>query len=328
MCHLSAIQASLTTTATASQSGGGATRLSARLRAGFERIDARLAPFRRSLVWLVTIAMLVWLGFQLDAIGWARLWTARPLEPAFYLLVLAAYLVLPVADTLIYRRLWGIGFWASLGVFLRKRVYNSVVLGYSGEVGLLVWARTRIGRSDAQIVHAIKDTNILSAMVSAVASVGLVAWLALHVAYARLPIGAIGWWGGVTIAATGLLPFGLFLRGKVLALDRRDTLAVLAIHGARFALGMVLLVAQWRVALPGSMTGDLVILLAVQVLVGRIPLVPNRDVLFVGIALAISRNLGLAHHALASVLIVTSALQQGLHPAVFALSTVIERRRP
>lgn len=277
-------------------------------------------------MWLVTAAMLVWLGLQLDAIGWATLWAARPREPLFYLLVLTAYFVPPVADTLIYRRLWGIGFWASLGAFLRKRVYNSVVFGYSGEVGLMVWARTRVARSDAQIAHAIMDTNILSAMVSAAAAVGLVAWLALHVAVARLPAGAIGWWGGVTIAVTGLLPFGLFLRGRVLALDRRDTLAVLAIHGARFVLGMALLVAQWWVALPGSVTGDLVTLLAVQVLVGRIPFVPNRDVLFVGIALAVSGNLAIAHHALASVLITTSALQQGLHLVVFAVSALAEGR--
>lgn len=270
--------------------------------------------------------MLVWLGLQFDAIGWARLWAARPHEPLFYLLVIAAYFVLPVADTLIYRRLWGIAFWPSLGAFLRKRVYNSVVLGYSGEVGLMVWARSRVARSDAQIAHAIKDTNILSAMVSAFAAAGLVAWLALHIAIARLPAGVIGWWGGVTIAATGLLPFGLFLRGRVLALDRRDTVAVLAIHGVRFVLGMALLVAQWRVALPGSLTGDLITLLAVQVLVGRIPFVPNRDVLFVGIALAVSGNLGLAHHALASVLITTSAIQQGLHLVVFAVSTLAEGR--
>ena len=277
-------------------------------------------------MWLVTIAMLVWLGLQLDAIGWATLWTARPREPLFYLLVLAAYFVLPVADTLIYRQLWGIAFWPSVGAFLRKRVYNSVVLGYSGEVGLMVWARARVARSDARIAHAIKDTNILSAMVSAVAAIGLVAWLALHVAVSRLPTGAIGWSGALTIAATGVLPFALFLRGKVLALDRRDTFAVLAIHGARFVLGMALLVAQWRVALPGSATGDLITLLAVQVLVGRIPLVPNRDVLFVGIALAVSGNLGLAHHALAGVLIVTSAIQQGLHLVVFAVSALAEGR--
>ena len=298
-----------------------------RFRAVLDQAEARAARFRRPLVWLVTGVMLVWLGLQLDAIGWAAIWSARPRQPLFYLLVVTAYFIQPVADTLIYRRLWGIAFWPSFGVFLRKRVYNSVVLGYSGEVGLMIWARTQVARSDAQIAHAIKDANILSALVSAAATAGLVGWLALHVSVEQLPLSAIGWWGAVAIAVTGLLPFGLFLRGRVLALDRRDTIALLAIHGTRFALGMVLLVAQWRVALPGSLTGDLITLLAVQVVVGRIPFVPNRDVLFVGIALAVSGNLAIAHHALASVLIVTSALQQGLHLVVFAASTLIEGRK-
>ena len=297
-----------------------------RFRAALRYAETSATRYRRPLVGLVTIAMLVWLGLQLEEIGWAAIWAARPREPLFYLLVVAAYFVPPVADTLIYCRLWGIGFWPSFGAFLRKRVYNSVVLGYSGEVGLMVWARSRVARSDAQIAHAIKDTSILSAMVSATATAGLVGWLALHVSVERLPLGAIGWWGAVAIAVAGLLPFGLFLRGRVLALDRRDTIALLAIHGARFALGMALLVAQWRVALPGSLTGDLITLLAVQVLVGRIPFVPNREVLFVGIALAVSGNLTIAHHALASVLITTSALQQGLHLVVFAVSTLAEGR--
>ena len=298
-----------------------------RLRAALDQAEAWVAPFRRPLVWLVTGAMLVWLGLQLDAIGWATIWASRPREPLFYLLVVAAYFVPPVADTLIYRRLWGIAFWPSFGAFLRKRVYNSVVLGYSGEVGLMIWARTQIARSDAQIAHAIKDTNILSALVSAAATAGLVGWLALHVSVERLPMGEIGWWGAIAIAVAGLLPFGLFLRRRVLALDRRNTIALLAIHGTRFALGMVLLVAQWRIALPGSLAGDLITLLAVQVVVGRIPFVPNREVLFVGIALAVSGNLAIAHHALASVLIATSALQQGLHLLVFAVSTLAEGRR-
>ena len=298
-----------------------------RFRAALDRAEAWVARFRRPLVWLVTGAMLVWLGLQLNAIGWATIWAARPREPLFYVLVVVAYFVLPVADALIYRRLWGIGFWLSLGAFLRKRVYNAVVLGYSGELGLMVWARTRVARSDAQIAHAIKDTNILSALVSAAATAGLVGWLALHVSIERLPLGAIGWWGAVAIAVAGLMPFGLFLRRRVLALDRRDTIALLAIHGVRFALGMALLVAQWRVALPESLIGDLITLLAVQVLVGRIPFVPNRDVLFVGIALAVSGNLAIAHQALASVLIVTSALHQGLHLVVFAGSSLIEGRQ-
>lgn len=298
-----------------------------RFRAALQYAEARAARFRGTLVWLLTGAMLVWLGLQLNAIGWAAIWAARPREPLFYVLVIAAYFVLPVADTLIYRRLWGIAFWSSFGAILRKRVYNAMVIGYSGEVGLMVWARGRVARSDAQIAHAIKDTNILSAVVSAAATAGLVGWLALHVSVERLPLGVIGWWGAVAIAVAGLLPVGLLIRRKVLTLDRRDTIALLAIHGLRFILGMALLVAQWRVALPGSLADDLITLLAVQVLVGRIPFVPNRDVLFVGIALAVSGNLAIAHHALASVLITTSALQQGLHLVVFAVSTLTEAHR-
>ena len=115
---MSAVPAS-TTRLTARRSDDLGAASFAWLRSVLDRAEARLARYRRPLVWLVTIAMLVWLGLQLDALGWVKLWAACPREPLFYLLVLAAYCVLPVADTLIYRRLWDIGFWASLGAFLR-----------------------------------------------------------------------------------------------------------------------------------------------------------------------------------------------------------------
>ena len=67
----------------------------------------------------------------------------------------------------------------------------------------------------------------------------------------------------------------------------------------------------------------LLILLAIYVLVGRIPFVPNRDVLFVTIALAVSNRLALASAPLAGVLLATSALQQAFDLIVFGLSAFI-----
>jgi len=85
--------------------------------------------------------------------------------------------------------------------------------------------------------------------------------------------------------------------------------------------------AQWRVALPGTGWTALIALLAIQVLVGRLPLVPNRDVLFAGVALSMSGTLAMKEASLAGVLVVTSVLQQALHLLTFAATEEVGATR-
>lgn len=272
--------------------------------------------------------MLAWLGWRLTGIGWEVVWLALPTQTSFYTLVLIAYLVLPVADALIYHRLWGSNFRRTMAACLRKRVYNSALIGYSGEVVLLVWARRNTRRSDTAILHAIKDVNILSAVVSGIGAALLVGWLVTRAAFAPLESAAIAGWGAITVGMAVLLPLALLIWRRALAMRRDEVAAVLAIHSLRFALGLVLLAAQWWLVLPGVSLDAVMTLLAGYVLVGRIPFVPNRDVLFVGIVLAASSGLAIPQAALAGVLIATSAMQQLLHLAMFGVAAAMREDAP
>ncbi len=265
-----------------------------------------------------------YLAVRLDRIGWASLWEARPTEPAFYLLVLLAYLVLPVADTLIYRRLWDIEFWPSLGTFMRKRIYNSAFIGYSGEIFLMVWARRRIEQSDSQIAHDIKDTNILSAAVSTYVSAGLILYALTHAAFHSLTAGEFQYWSIATLLIAGLAPVALLFRKYFMRLPARTALIVMAIHSARFFVGQLLILWQWQIVMPDVGWNNLVTLLAVQILVGRIPLLPNRDLIFISIGIALSGKLAMSPAMVAGLLITTSALQQMFHLVVF-LWTSLQR---
>ena len=289
-----------------------------RLHGALLRIERKLQPWRAPLGWIAFAGVLGWLLLQLRAIGWSSLRAALPTSPTFYALVVAAYLVLPLADTAIYRGLWRTRAVATFRICLRKRIYNSVLIGYSGEVALLLWARERVGRSAAELAHAIKDVNVLSAAVSTYGAAALICWLATRVALDRLPDAALIWWGAATIALAAVSPLLFIRRGGVLAMPLREGAPVLAVHAVRFVLGLLLVLAQWRVALPGTGWTALVALLAVQVLVGRLPLVPNRDVLFAGVALSMSGTLAMKEASLAGVLVVTSVLQQALHLLTFA----------
>lgn len=286
---------------------------------------ARIDPWRRVLGWSLVAAMMAWLAWRLSQIGWSAVARELPTSPAFYALILAAYFALPLADALIYRRLWGIPIARSIAMLMRKRVYNSVLVGYSGEAALLVWARGRTSRNNTAILHAIKDVNILSAVVSGCAATLLIAWLATRTTLDQLPTGALTWWGVATIAIAAILPLVLVARRGVLLMALPDVIAVLAIHALRFGLGLILLAAQWWVVMPDASATALLLLLAVYVLVGRIPFVPNRDMLFVVAALAVCGRLAIDPASLAGILVASGSIQQALHLVAFALAAAMPK---
>jgi hypothetical protein len=279
------------------------------------------ARLRRLAGWAVMLAVAAWLVLRLGDIGWAELWAARPSSPLYYVLVLAAYLVLPVADTLIYRRLWAIRFWPSLPAFLRKRIYNSALLGYSGEVYLLMWARKRVDQVDRALAHAIKDTNILSAVVSTYVLAALILYLITQTAFG-FSDDAFGWWAAGTLLFAALAPGAFLFRRHFMVLSAGTALFVLFVHTVRFLGGQALLLAQWRVELPEIGWTALATLLAAQMLVSRIPFLPNRDLLFISIGISLAGPLAMPQAALASLLLMTSALQQVLHLVVMLATSV------
>jgi len=286
---------------------------------------------RRHHQWLgrgLMLAMLGYLGWRLSTIGLEQLWSARPTSKLFYLFVLLAYLVLPVSDTLIYSRLWRLRHDALLPIMLRKRILNFALIGYSGELLLMLWARGRVPKAESKLAHDIKDVNILSAIVSTVVCALVLLLLVLRsgldgegqrVVYAiyalAFPLTVIGF-----LAAA--------VRLRLMRLPPRSATGILAIHGARFLVGQFLLLAQWHVALPSAGLGNLFILLGVQMAVARLPLLPNRDLLFIGMGIGLASTLALPQAAVASLLVMTSAIQQILHLIVYlATSLWVPSRR-
>jgi hypothetical protein len=272
---------------------------------------------------LVLLAMLTYLAWRLQRIGWAPIWAARPKSAAFYLLLLLSYLALPVADTLIYSHLWKIGFWRSLPAFLRKRIYNAAFIGYSGEVFLLVWARRRVALGDRALVHMIKDTNILSAAVSTLATAALLLYVV-----GRLPAGTLhaAQWragAGITIAMAAIVPFAWIHRDKFMLFGAGTAAAVFAAHLARFLVIQLLQLCLWTLLLPHAPLNALAALLAIQMLIGRIPFLPSRDVLFVGAGIGLAGPLGLPPAAIASLLVTASLFQQAMHLAVFLATSFL-----
>lgn len=231
---------------------------------------------------LVTLAMLAGLAHELLNAGLAGLERATPRDPWFYVAFAALYLVPPLADYWIFRRLWGIPL-AGLVALIKKRIANDVVMGYSGEAYFYAWARQR-----AQLVAApfgaVKDVSILSAIAGNAVTLAMIA-IALPVGRNLIPPDLVRYvYGSLAVIFGTSLPFLVFSR-KVFSLPRSELWMVFGIHCARLILGGLFLALAWALAMPSVAIGTWLFLSAGRMLFSRLPLLPNKDLLFANFAI-------------------------------------------
>lgn len=200
---------------------------------------------------------------------------------AFWALFVLHYLSTPLCEWLIYRRLWNLPT-SGIAALLRKEITNDLLLGYLGEVYFYGWARQR-ARLTTSPFGAIKDVAILSAVAGNVVTIAL---LPLGIALlGNLPPGVDPLALKLSVAAfllTSLVP--LVLRRRLFSLPRQDLAFIGAVQAIRVVFGIVLYAAMWHLLLPSFAIGWWLALAALRQLVARLPLVPNRDVLFAAIA--------------------------------------------
>lgn len=239
---------------------------------------------KRWSTWLSRIlsgAFLIAIVLQLGQIDAKQLHNALPQNLWFLPVLLALYFALPVADWIIFRRLWALpasGFF----ILLAKRIGNEVLISYSGEVYFYLWARKRTDLSAAPF-GAIKDVNILSALAA-----NLVALLLLLLTYpfvSQLHLGAYTdasvLFAAAMLSASFLI---LFFSRRVFTLERKQLWWIFGVHILRLSAGVFLCAWLWFIILPGPHFGFWLVLSMIRLLVGRLPFLPNKEALFAVIA--------------------------------------------
>lgn len=264
--------------------------------------------------------MIIGVAHQLLGSGLAGLQRAVPTAPTFYLFFLLLYLTPPASDWLIFRKIWLLPA-AGFAPLLRKRIANDVLFGYAGDAYFYAWARSK-ARGIAAPFAGVKDVGILSAMAGNAVTLTVVA--------AALPFAATLLSGtqfrgillsGAIVVATSI-PFLLFRR-RVFSLGRRLLWWVFAVQVGRIVLVSVLLALTWASALPDVAVATWLMLAAARLLVSRLPLVPNKDLLFANAAiLLLGRD-----DVLVDVLAVTAALTLGIHVALLGLFGLAKLKR-
>ncbi|NNG14967.1 MAG: hypothetical protein HKM89_00715 [Gemmatimonadales bacterium] len=270
---------------------------------------------------ILSLGILGLLAYSLRGMDWRALLAALPANPLFYLLFVLFYLWLPLTEIVAYRVIWPLNTWKSLPVFIKKRIYNREVFQYSGEIYFFTWARKQVDRPSGNIARDIRDQNIVSSVASTLVALVLVA-VFVHLGQKGLAdlIGRqdISIVIGAAVVTVGLIALMAWFRKHIFAMAPRTALLVLGIHIGRFVFEQVLQIGMWAVALPEVPLRVWCTYAALSLIVSRIPLMTNRDLLFASISITLAAGMGTPVEVLAALMLVVAGLGKVLTMLCYA----------
>ncbi|MEJ2411009.1 MAG: hypothetical protein P8Y58_14720 [Novosphingobium sp.] len=254
---------------------------------------------------LLSLAVIAAVIHEMGGVDLPRLAAMVPASPIFWIVFAAYYLITPASEWFIFRRLWRVpaaGFLA----LLRKKIYNELLLGYLGEAYFYTWARRRVSL-DAAPFGAVKDVAILSAMTGNAVTMALLVTALPMLGATQLGLDS----RTLTLSLGVILAISLFamvFRRRVFSLARGELMMITQVHLARIVLSTVFLAVLWHLVLPQVPLSWWLYLSTLRLLVSRLPLMPNKDLLFAGIAVVVlghERDIGALMTLMAGIILAT-----------------------
>mgnify|MGYP000265036649 CR=1 FL=1 len=274
----------------------------------------------------LVIGILAW---QLWNIGLVAVMKDFPVHPMFYLLFLLIYFSLPISEFFTYKRHVPLRFLDSQTIFLKKRIYNKTVVGYSGELQLFFWLKKHHDIPEKQAFRIVRDNNTLSTIASTFVTVTLLAGFILTGNIALLENLNINVGGYLTGIAFVIVLLVLLLRRYkeyLYSMNRRDTLSILGIHSIRLYLLAFFQILQWAVVMPEVETYIWITIISMQIILSRLPFIPNKDLLFIAASLEFGQHADISATGLAALLVVNHVLDKLLNGVLFTWLSIRDKK--
>jgi hypothetical protein len=303
----------------------------ARLRVHWDRFSQ--SPSGQWILWglrqALTVTVVGYLIYRMSQIGWAEIWASMPRTPWFYVIFAGMYLTLPIFQAIIFGIVWQRSPLDLLPATVKKRVYNKDVLSYSGDLYLYFWARERIREwTDTELLHAIKDNAIVSSVASTIVAFGLLAAF-LFSGLVALPDtiaeNEILYTVAAIVVAAVLIGVGITFRQSVFGLAGRLLGVLFLLHIARLLVVMTLQILEWEVVVPEVELEIWFTFLSLQIITGRIPFLPSRDLIFMAAGIELAGAVQVSKAAIAGVLGVHSVLDKSINLIMFAAVSAWDR---
>lgn len=247
-------------------------------------LESRPSPMLRWATSALSVAILAVVIWQFRYIDLQDLRRVIPTSPAFWAVFAAYYVNGIIADFVIFRRLWGIPF-EGLIALTRKNVSNALLVDYLGEVYFYSWARKKLNMATSPF-GAVKDVAILSALASNLLTLVM---MALAYPYAHeFNFGVAGTTVAASIGIVALVSILIVAFGKHLfSLTRSQLWWISGVHLIRLVVSNLLLALAWSLALPDVALSWWLVLATVNMMLSRLPLISNKEVLFAGLVVFI-----------------------------------------
>ncbi len=231
---------------------------------------------------LLSVAMIVAVALQVSKLDRNELVEMVPESPLFWLVFPVFYLIGPGCEWIIFRRLWNIPAVSGFVALVRKLIYNELLLGYLGEAYFYSWARRRTEMTTAPF-GAVKDVAILSALTGNFVTLGLLIALWPFIRLTELGVDTqtmVMSLGFILLLSIGLMAF----RSRIFSLPAEELRYITVMHLVRIAAQTALSALLWHIVLPDVPVIWWLYLATIRLLISRLPFVPNKDVVFAGLA--------------------------------------------
>ncbi|QDZ07908.1 hypothetical protein FPZ24_10765 [Sphingomonas panacisoli] len=226
---------------------------------------------------VVSLAILAAVAIRVQGVDFVKIMSIAPGVSLFWPAFLCFYALVPLSHWVIYRRLWGLPI-GGIVPLLRKQVANEIVFGYSGEAHFYFWARQHAGLTGSPF-GAIKDVSVMSAIAGNVATLFLMIVMAPTLAgFMTGPLATTFQLSVAVIVIFSLLPF--VFRRRLFSLSAPALRMVFTVHMVRIALTLGLSAAMWHFLLPDIAVGVWLALATLKMMISRLPLIANKDILF------------------------------------------------
>ena len=266
---------------------------------------------------LALLASIAWTLRDLD------LKTAIPTSPLFWIALLTYWAAPIVSDFVIYRRLWTIPL-EGLIALSRKQVGNALLFDLLGEAYFYSWARKKVKMVTSPF-GAVKDVTILSALVGNAVTLVLMAlaWPYLH----NLNLGPRGQGIAAAIGVVMFVSVLIILFGKRLfSLTKAQLWWVSGVHLLRVMATTGLIAVAWNAYDPDVTLGTWALLATAKLMVSRLPLFVNAEVMFAGIIIWVPGTSSEIEQVVGVVTILTLLVHVGV-AAMLAVGDLIPAKR-
>lgn len=276
---------------------------------------------------ILFVVITIWMASELTKIGWLNVWHALPVNWIFYLLFLFTYFQLAFFEVIIYRIIWLFDAVKSTPAFIIKRVYNKDVLGYSGELYFYLWAKQNLAVTDKEILLTIKDNNIISSIASTLVSIGL---LSIFLFTGKVPVDKLISFDSLVYWILGIAAFALIaavlyrFRNYVIHMPSKKAWSIFGIQIFRLLLVQGFTILMFYVVLPETPMYVWFTYLSVEIILSRIPFLPNKDFIFVTLSVGMAGALAVNETEIAGLMLARSALGKLLNFFFFALFSIFK----